>query len=114
MRGGRLVLEEYFLGEHADKPHDTRSASKTLVTVTLGAAMQAGMKVGPQMPVFATTSDGAAAMDPRKRAMKLRDLLTMSSGLDCDDGSSEHHAGSEEILTNQDTNPDWKRTVRGL
>ncbi|HZO17354.1 MAG TPA: hypothetical protein VFB46_00105, partial [Gemmatimonadaceae bacterium] len=27
-RRGKLVLEEYFFGEHADKPHDTRSASK--------------------------------------------------------------------------------------
>jgi hypothetical protein len=42
-RHGKLVLEEYFFGEHADKPHDTRSASKTLVTVVMGAAMQAGI-----------------------------------------------------------------------
>ena len=113
-RHGRLVLEEYFLGEHADKPHDTRSASKTLVTLALGAAMQAGMQVGPQMPVFSRMGAGSAATDSRKGAVKLRDLLTMSSGLDCDDGSSEYHAGSEDILINQDTNPDWLRTVRGL
>ena len=113
-RQGKLVLEEYFLGEHADKPHDTRSASKTLVTVVLGAAMQAGMKVGPETPVFSTIGETSSALDPRKRAMTMRDLLTMNSGLDCDDGSPNYHAGSEDILTNQDTNPDWLRTVVGL
>ena len=113
-RHGKLVLEEYFFGEHADKPHDTRSASKTLVTVVLGAAMQAGMKVGSDMPVYATMGETSPALDPRKRAMTMRHLLTMSSGLDCDDGSDDYHAGSEDNLTNQDTLPDWLRTVVGL
>jgi CubicO group peptidase (beta-lactamase class C family) len=113
-RHGKLVLEEYFFGEHADKPHDTRSASKTLVTVVLGAAMQAGMKVGPETPVFATMGETSPELDPRKRAMTVRHLLTMTSGLDCDDGSPNPHPGSENILTNQDTNPDWLRTVVGL
>jgi CubicO group peptidase (beta-lactamase class C family) len=112
-RHGKLVLEEYFFGEHADKPHDTRSASKTVVTVVLGAAMQAGMKVGPETPVFATMGHTSATLDPRKRAMTIRHLLTMSAGLDCDDNSRES-PGSENVLTNQDTNPDWLRMVLGL
>ena len=113
-RHGKLVLEEYFFGEHADKPHDTRSASKTLVTVVLGAAMQAGMKVGSDMPVYAPMGETSPALDPRKRAMTMRHLLTMSSGLDCDDNSDDYHAGSEDNLTNQDTLPDWLSTVVGL
>jgi CubicO group peptidase (beta-lactamase class C family) len=112
-RDGKLVLEEYFLGEHADKPHDTRSASKSVVTAVLGAAMHVGMKVGPETPVFATMGMPSAALDARKRAMTVRHLLTMSSGLDCDDASSDY-PGSENVLTNQDTNPDWKGMVLGL
>ena len=113
-RNGKLVLEEYFFGEHAEKPHDTRSASKTLVTVVMGAAMQAGMKLGPETPVFATMGETSAGLDPRKRAMTVRHLLTMTSGLDCDDDSPNYHPGSEDILTDQDTNPDWLRMVVGL
>jgi CubicO group peptidase (beta-lactamase class C family) len=113
-RRGKLVLEEYFFGEHADKPHDTRSASKTLVTIVLGAAMHAGIKVGPETPVFATMGDTSRALDPRKRALTMRHLLTMTSGLDCDDASPEYHAGSEDILTNQEENPDWLGIVLGL
>lgn len=113
-RHGKLVLDEYFYGENEDKLHDTRSASKTLTTLVLGAAMEKGMKVGPNMPVFATMGMTSPDLDPRKRAMKLRDLLTMSSGLDCDDGAEEYHPGSEDNLTNQDTIPDWLSVVVGL
>jgi len=34
------VLEEYFHGEHRDKPHDTRSAAKSVTATLLGAAIQ--------------------------------------------------------------------------
>jgi CubicO group peptidase (beta-lactamase class C family) len=115
-RNGKLVLEEYFHGEHADKPHDTRSASKTVVTVVLGAAMQAGMKVSAQTPVFAAMGMASPSLDARKRAMTLHHLLTMSSGLDCHDNAPdyERYPGSEDVLTNQDTSPDWLRIVLDL
>jgi CubicO group peptidase (beta-lactamase class C family) len=115
-RNGKIVLEEYFLGEHANKPHDTRSASKSVVTVVLGAAMQAGMKIGPQMPVFSTMGMTSPTLDPRKRAMTVYHLLTMTSGLDCNDNAPDYekYPGSEDVLTNQDTNPDWLRIVLDL
>jgi CubicO group peptidase (beta-lactamase class C family) len=111
-RHGKLVLEEYFLGEHANKPHDTRSASKTLVTLVLGAAMHAGIKVGTRTPVFASMGVTSPTLDSRKGAMTLRDLLTMSSGLDCDD-AVEGSPGAENTVTNQDS-LDWVDLVLGL
>ena len=113
-RRGKLVLEEYFFGGSPDQQHNTRSAAKTLVTVVLGAAMHAGMKVGPATPVFATMGQSSTSMDPRKRAVQLKHLLTMSSGLDCDDWVDDYHPGSEEFLTNQDSIPDWLSVVVGL
>jgi CubicO group peptidase (beta-lactamase class C family) len=112
-RHGKLVFEEYFHGEHADKPHNTRSASKTLTTVVLGAAMHAGLKVRPEAAVYATMGMTSDTMDARKRALTLRHLLTMSSGLDCDDNSPTSPA-AENLVSNQDTNPDWKRLVLGV
>ncbi len=38
-RHGLLVLEEYFYGYHRDRPHDTRSATKSLTTALVGIAM---------------------------------------------------------------------------
>ena len=37
---GKLVLEEYFHGEHRDKLHETRSAAKSLIATMVGAAMK--------------------------------------------------------------------------
>jgi CubicO group peptidase (beta-lactamase class C family) len=71
------------------------------------------MKLGPETPIYATMGMTSPALDARKRVMTLRDLLTMSSGLDCDDASADS-PGAENILTNQDTNPDWKSMVLGL
>ena len=115
-RNGRIVLEEYFFGEHANKPHDTRSASKVVVSVVLGAAMQAGMKIGPKTSVFSTMGMTSPTLDPRKRAMTMYHLLTMSSGLDCHDNAPDYekYPGSEDVLTNQDTNPDWLQMVLDL
>ena len=44
-RHGRLVLEEYFHGEHRDRLHETRSAAKSVTSVLVGAAMRAGVPV---------------------------------------------------------------------
>ena len=111
-RHGKLVLEEYFHGEHADKPHDTRSASKTHVTALIGAAMHAGVRIDPATRVYATLRPNAKELPPRKQAMTLEHLLTMSAGFDCDD--SGERPGDEDVIAEQDTNPDWTHIVLDL
>ena len=44
-RHGKLVLEEYFHGEHREKPHDTRSASKSIGSDMTGAAIYSGLPI---------------------------------------------------------------------
>ena len=110
-RHGRLVLEEYFHGFHRDEPHDTRSASKSVTSVLTGAAILHGDPIGPSTPVYeAMYGAGAAAagLDPRKRAITVENLLTMSSGLDCDD-SNPDSPGNEDIMQEQTAQPDWYR-----
>ncbi|HEX6746548.1 MAG TPA: serine hydrolase [Longimicrobium sp.] len=111
-RHGRIVLEEYFYGADADIPHETRSASKTVTTVMAGAAMQAGARVGPATPVYATLRPGAAGLDARKRALTLEHLLNMASGYDCDD--SGDRPGDEDVITQQADNPDWASVILAL
>ena len=107
-RHGKLVVEEYFHGFHRDVPHDTRSASKSLTSFLVGAAMQAGDPVDLGMSVYETV--GAPYdhddLDPRASAMTLEHLLTMTSGIDCDDRDSGS-PGNEDTLQSQEENPDW-------
>jgi CubicO group peptidase (beta-lactamase class C family) len=112
-RHGKLVLEEYFHGEHADKPHNTRSASKTFLTALIGAAIHNGVRITPETPVYATMRPGATNIDARKRAMTLEDLLTMSAGLDCND-SGEERPGNEDTLTQDESSPDWYNAILDL
>ncbi len=114
-RHGKLALEEYFHGEHRDKPHDTRSAAKSVTATLLGAAIQAGVPLSVRSPVYQVMNGGSfpADLEPRKRALTLEHLLTMSSGLDCDD-ADPNSPGSEDVVTQQTDEPDWWKVTLGL
>jgi CubicO group peptidase (beta-lactamase class C family) len=114
-RHGKLVLEEYFHGEAGDKLHDTRSAAKSLTATLLGAAIRAGMPIDVSTPVYSTMNGGTlpSGLDPRKRAMTVEHLLTMSSGLDCDD-SNDNSPGNEDVMQDQTKEPDWYRYTMAL
>jgi CubicO group peptidase (beta-lactamase class C family) len=109
-RHGKLVLEEYFHEQHREKLHNTRSAGKSLTTLIIGAAMQAGVPLKLSSPVYQVMNDGAfpADLDPQKRAMTLEHLLTMSSGYFCDD-TNDDAPGNEETMWDQTEEPDFYR-----
>jgi len=102
-RNGKLVLEEYFHGEHREKPHDTRSAAKSLASDLAGAAIEAGHRLTTDTRVYEVMNGGAVPpnLDPRRRALKLEHLLTMSSGLDCDE-DDENSPGYEDNVRGPD------------
>ncbi|HET9228556.1 MAG TPA: serine hydrolase [Thermoanaerobaculia bacterium] len=109
-RHGKLVLEEYFHGEHRDKLHESRSAAKSLTVTVVGAALQAGAPLELSSPVYKVMNGGEfpADLEPRKRAMTLEHLLTMSSGYFCDD-SNPDAPGREDRMLDQSDEPDYYR-----
>jgi CubicO group peptidase (beta-lactamase class C family) len=109
-RHGKLVLEEYFHEENRDKLHNTRSASKSLTALLVGAAMQAGVPLRLSSPVYQVMNGGTfpADLEPQKRAMTLEHLLTMSSGYFCDD-TNDDAPGNEDKMWEQETEPDFYR-----
>jgi CubicO group peptidase (beta-lactamase class C family) len=108
---GRLVLEEYFYGYNIDRPHQLRSATKSVVSAVAGSAVLAGALDGADEPVLARMRYASYANpDLRKRRMTLGDLLTMRSGLDCDDHSGTS-PGRETVIDEQ---PDWVKATLDL
>jgi CubicO group peptidase (beta-lactamase class C family) len=106
-RHGKLVLEEYFHGYHREMPHDTRSAAKSWVAVLLGAAMQAGIPLRLDTPVYRTMLDSVPQdLDPRKRAMTLEHLISMTAGYDC---AGDSAPGDEDVMQSQTAESDWYR-----
>ena len=109
-RHGKLVLEEYFHGEHRDRMHETRSAAKSLTATLIGAAMHARAPLQLSTPVYAAMNGGQppADLDPQKRAMTLEHLLMMRSGYFCDDTNPDA-PGNEDTMLDQTDEPDYYR-----
>lgn len=103
-RRGRLVLDEYFHGYSADQLHDLRSASKTITSVMVGAAMLGGARLDASTPVL----DGAG-----NAAITVGHLLSHTSGLACDD-DDDASPGNEDTMQQQSAEPDWYRFTRAL
>jgi len=114
-RNGKVVLEEYFSGFDRNKPHDTRSATKTFTSVMLGAAMLKGFPLNPETSITRVLASRApfANPDPRKDRITLAHLMTHGSGLDCDD-NEEKSPGGEDNMQSQTAQPDWWKYMLDL
>lgn len=108
---GKLVMEEYFYGFNAARQHQLRSATKSVVSALAGIAIDRGALPGASEPVLPHMSyTRYENPDPRKAAMTLANFLSMSSGLDCDDHSSDS-PGRETVI---DDTPDWVKATLDL
>ncbi|MEM9172992.1 MAG: serine hydrolase [Pseudomonadota bacterium] len=112
---GTLVLDEYFHGFHADATHDSRSAGKSLTSALLGMALfeQSLESIDqPVYPLFGGVDQYKNESDA-KEGLSLRHLVTMTSGLDCDDGDYDS-PGNEDVMQSQSAEPDWYRYALNL
>jgi CubicO group peptidase (beta-lactamase class C family) len=114
-RHGKLAMEEYFYGFDKQRPHDTRSAGKTLAGTLIGIALDHGATFGLDTSVYSLFPEykGFANPDPRKQKMSVRDLLSMNSGLACDD-NDDRSPGNEDTMQSQDAQPDWYKYTLDL
>jgi CubicO group peptidase (beta-lactamase class C family) len=110
-RHGKLVVEEYFAGFTADTLHDLRSAGKSWTSALAGVAVGRGDLAATSRLVDVVPA--AASTDPRRAAITLEHLLTMSSGIDCDDDNGDH-PGNENVMQNQRGERDWYRYMLAL
>ncbi len=87
VKDGRLVFEEYFNHFTLHSGHDIASVTKSITSLLIGAAIDQGYlkrvdeKVVPYFPEYLPLSDA----DERKENITIEDLLTMRTGMECDD-----------------------------
>jgi CubicO group peptidase (beta-lactamase class C family) len=114
-RDGKLLVDEYFYGFTPQQPHDTRSAGKSVTTLMVGRAIEDTHAFTPQslvlplLPQFAPVTNN----DARKQRMTVADLMTMSSGLACND-NDESSPGNEDTMQNQPAGTNWYRYTLDL
>jgi CubicO group peptidase (beta-lactamase class C family) len=107
-RHRRLVLDDYFYGFTAQTPHDVRSAGKSVTGLLVGRAIEETHAFTPQTPVLSYLSEYSTVRndDARKRRITVENLMTMSSGLACDD-NDDNSLGNEDAMQSQTAQPNW-------
>ncbi|MBV9780198.1 MAG: serine hydrolase, partial [Acidobacteriaceae bacterium] len=83
-RNGYLILDAYFFPFKEGEQHDMASATKSITSTLIGIAIGDGRLAGVEQSVLSVFSDRSISpRDGRKERLRIEDLLTMRSGLDC-------------------------------
>ena len=109
VRKGYVIADEYFAGWTVDSIHTEQSVTKSVTSLVTGIAIARGDLRGVDQPLVDLLSryEPIANLDDRKRALTVRDVLTMRTGLDWNEDS---YPGSPlQQLNNLQT--DWLRFV---
>lgn len=110
MRQGKPVFEQYWNGYDKDTLHDLRSATKSITSMMVGIAIDQKVVVS----VDDTLSSYLGALYPDapayRHGLTLRHMLTMSSGLDCDDWTGSSPGNEEKMYQHTD----WIKFYTGL
>jgi CubicO group peptidase (beta-lactamase class C family) len=100
LRSGKLVAEAYFQGDDerrgrplgtlrfdSDTIHDLRSVSKSVTSALFGIAMASGAIRDIDAPVLSYFPEYEDLQTPERLRIRLRDVLSMTSGLEWDESS---------------------------
>ena len=103
VRHGRLVAEGYFNGYGPETLHDLRSTGKSFTSALAGIAIEQQLfqlddPIASLVPQFESHEN----MDSRKRAISIRNLLDMRSGLECNDWNESSRGNEERMYQTRD------------
>ncbi|AHM59639.1 beta-lactamase [Flammeovirgaceae bacterium 311] len=111
VKEGRLLIEEYFNGANRHTLHDTRSVGKSFASTLTGIAIQEGyLKHENQSLDEFYDLKKFTHYSPKKETITIKELLSMSSAFEGNDGLS-HSAGNEENMYPTD---DWVKFTLDL
>ena len=109
VRNGYLVLDAYFWPFRDSLPHDLASVTKSVTSTLVGIAIGQQRLAGVAEPLLTALGNPAVAHpSDQKGRITIRDLLTMTSGLDC------HFDHGEITLGQMMASGDWVRFMLDL
>lgn len=97
LRHGKPVLEQYWNGYDKDTLHDLRSATKSITSLLVGIAIDQRFLTGVDEPLNTHLSAPYPGAPALSRGITLDHLLTMSTGLACDDRDN-NSPGHEDTM----------------
>lgn len=102
LRHGKPVFEKYWNGYDKDTLHDMRSATKSITSLMVGVAIDQGMLSGADEPIATRLSGPYSTAPALKAGIRLSDLLTMRSGLACNDFDAASPGNEEKMYASAD------------
>lgn len=103
IRNGYLVLDVYFSPYNKDLKHIIHSCTKSITSALIGIAIDQGLIESVEQPLLGFFPDkNVPNPEQSKQAIKLKDVLTMSSGLDCRDSYLYDWRGLDEMRASSD------------
>ncbi|MEM1001573.1 MAG: serine hydrolase [Bacteroidota bacterium] len=104
VKNNELLLEEYFNGYKIDQPHDLRSCTKSLRSLLLGIAIDKGFidSIDDPMNKYLTNLSPRKNLDDRKADITIKHLITMSTGLDCNDWDKKSKGQEDKVYKKKD------------
>jgi len=103
-RQGKIAYERYFDADGVNGLRNTRSATKTITGMLIGAAIDRHLIPSVDAHVLDYLQDKLPLKnpDPRKNDINIEDFLTMSSLLECDDENSFSRGNEERMYLVED------------
>lgn len=104
IKNNRFIIEEYFKGHSINKPHDLRSATKSIRSILMGIVIDKGFIENIDDPIskYLKSPIPNKNLDERKDKITIKHLLTMSSGLDCNDFDKKSKGQEDKIYRKKD------------
>ncbi|MFC4096463.1 serine hydrolase domain-containing protein [Euzebyella saccharophila] len=103
LKDGQLLLEEYFNGQKPEEVHDLRSVTKSIRALLVGIAIDKGFIKSVDDSIEKYFGTVYSDVDwSEKRNITIADLLTMSSGLDCNDWDKKSKGQEDRVHKKKD------------
>ncbi|MFZ6750895.1 serine hydrolase domain-containing protein [Undibacterium sp. Ren11W] len=102
LRQGKPVFEQYWNGYHKDMLHDLRSATKSITALLVGAAIDQHFLSGVDEPLSARLAKLYPDAPGLKQGITLEHVLTMSTGLSCDDRNPDSPGNEDKMYKSAD------------
>jgi CubicO group peptidase (beta-lactamase class C family) len=108
VRNGRVVLEQYYRGNHADSLNDVRSVTKSVMSMLVGIALEQGYLSSLDQTLGEFLGPELEGLDPVKGEISIGNVLTMRTGLEWPENSGSQSAYNDWIRSG-----DWVGHVLG-
>ena len=104
IKNDHLVIDEYFNGHSVNKRHDLRSITKSIRSILVGIAIDKGFidNINDPISKYLKGLVPKKNLDERKKKITIKHLLTMASGLDCNDWDKKSKGQEDKVYKKND------------